>query len=103
MLHFWFNTFFVGEEEQPEEQNGQSFHKCHSGSAGGPLLTLTLAKSDLDRANKDKLHKLFSPNFKVKFICRICLPTCNWVFYQQSLNVLSYQLSPSGHFLPANT
>ncbi|XP_064600647.1 phosphatidylinositol 3,4,5-trisphosphate 3-phosphatase and dual-specificity protein phosphatase PTEN-like [Liolophura sinensis] len=66
MLHFWFNTFFVGEEEQPEEQNGQSFHKCHSGSAGGPLLTLTLAKSDLDRANKDKLHKLFSPNFKVK-------------------------------------
>ncbi|CAG5123128.1 unnamed protein product, partial [Candidula unifasciata] len=47
MFHFWFNTFFVTERENSNE-----------------LLSLTLPKMELDRANKDKSHKLFSPNFK---------------------------------------
>ncbi|ESO85792.1 hypothetical protein LOTGIDRAFT_195725, partial [Lottia gigantea] len=60
MFHFWFNTYFVYDlEEIP--MNGSS----HDDSAHKHYLTVTLPKMDLDRANKDKSHKLFSPNFKV--------------------------------------
>ena len=62
MLHFWFNTFFVHEVASPSAipRNG-------AGYLGEPaeLLVLTLPKMELDRVNKDKSHKLFSPNFKV--------------------------------------
>ncbi|KAJ4919965.1 hypothetical protein JOQ06_000202, partial [Pogonophryne albipinna] len=49
MFHFWVNTFFIpGPEETPGE-------KLENGSA-----------NDLDKANKDKANRNFSPNFKVK-------------------------------------
>lgn len=66
MFHFWFNTFFVNEVyDQLGSQNGAS---AHSEVRQPELVCLTIHKSELDRANKDKSHKLFSPNFKVKVI-----------------------------------
>ncbi|BFZ17720.1 hypothetical protein BsWGS_20759 [Bradybaena similaris] len=62
MFHFWFNTFFVTEREN-SHQNGTA---GTADSENNELLSLTLPKMELDRANKDKSHKLFSPNFKVK-------------------------------------
>ncbi|XP_076452730.1 phosphatidylinositol 3,4,5-trisphosphate 3-phosphatase and dual-specificity protein phosphatase PTEN-like [Babylonia areolata] len=63
MFHLWFNTFFVGETADPS-----SIPRNGAGCLRGPetTLVLTLPKMELDRANKDKTHKLFSPNFKVK-------------------------------------
>lgn len=63
MLHFWFNTFFVNETADPS-----AIRRNGAGCARGleTTLVLTLPKMELDRANKDKTHKLFSPNFEVK-------------------------------------
>ncbi|KAH9498398.1 hypothetical protein Btru_008179 [Bulinus truncatus] len=64
MFHFWFNTFFVTDRERVS-QNGASSNGLDEES-NEHYLSLTLPKVELDRANKDKSHKLFSPNFKVK-------------------------------------
>ncbi|XP_041364757.1 phosphatidylinositol 3,4,5-trisphosphate 3-phosphatase and dual-specificity protein phosphatase PTEN-like [Gigantopelta aegis] len=62
MFHFWFNTFFVHETEKADPVNGDALNP----SSCREYLTMTIPKMELDRANKDKSHKAYSPNFKVK-------------------------------------
>lgn len=61
MFHFWFNTFFVDTTEESWKNS-----KAGTNGVKEMCLTLTFTKNEIDKANKDKAHKLFSPNFKVK-------------------------------------
>ena len=67
MFQFWFNTFFVEADDKPKSENGR---KSWAGEAPSPSnrsdYTMLIPKLELDKANKDKAHKLFSPNFKVE-------------------------------------
>lgn len=77
MFHFWFNTFFVANSnllnsssQQDLANNGSSDNSSHCSEDNMEALdadctVLRLQKDQLDRANKDKTNKWYSPNFKV--------------------------------------
>lgn len=81
MFHFWINTFFIpGPEEGLDTlENGSAgslrdlSDRLHQNTAAAMMetndrdfLVLRLNKNELDKANKDKANKNFSPNFKVE-------------------------------------
>ncbi|XP_022097385.1 phosphatidylinositol 3,4,5-trisphosphate 3-phosphatase and dual-specificity protein phosphatase PTEN-like [Acanthaster planci] len=67
LFHFWFNTFFVPSCKNVAETNGLSQHLPEECNLPGcrHTMVLSLKKDELDKANKDKTNKSFSPNFRV--------------------------------------
>ena len=68
MFIFWFNTYFVKCGYTPDKPDGGGEKNVEStDKEGSEYRTFTLSKEDLDKANKDKKHKIYPPEFKVKY------------------------------------
>ncbi|XP_072051248.1 phosphatidylinositol 3,4,5-trisphosphate 3-phosphatase and dual-specificity protein phosphatase PTEN-like [Amphiura filiformis] len=67
MFHFWFNTFFVV-HPLPHDSRRSTDSDTIPEVNGSPAdtLVLTLRKDEIDKANKDKTNRFFSPNLKVR-------------------------------------
>jgi phosphatidylinositol-3,4,5-trisphosphate 3-phosphatase/dual-specificity protein phosphatase PTEN len=69
MFQFWFNTFFVsGLTPAPSEGEASMVIRNFSEKDEGATSWFQLHKEDLDKANKDKKNKIYSPDFKVGYI-----------------------------------
>lgn len=84
LFHFWFNTYFVSAMQQNKHKvkyddsgkptspimggNARSYYSCKHLPREKDMLTLTIPKIELDKANKDRASKVYSPNFKVMLI-----------------------------------
>ena len=69
MFIFWFNTFFVKSGFTPDKPDGGGEKTVvKSFDDGSDVREFWLGKEDLDKANKDKKHKIFPTDFKVSFI-----------------------------------
>lgn len=69
MFHFWFNSFFVVHPLTLDSRlstSSTSSIPTLNGSTPEDTLVLTLRKDEIDKANKDKTNKLYSPNLKVR-------------------------------------
>lgn len=91
MFHFWFNSFFVVHPLTLDSRlstSSTSSIPTLNGSTPEDTLVLTLRKDEIDKANKDKTNKLYSPNLKVNDAC---------------CNILCFTLSPGhNYFIPSN-
>ncbi|KAJ8022939.1 hypothetical protein HOLleu_37984 [Holothuria leucospilota] len=73
MFHLWFNTYFVANSDNSRLSNGvegvlDGVKEPPHQNPEKETLMVKLHKHELDKANKDKTNRLYSPNFKV-----ICL------------------------------
>eukprot|EP00794_Sanderia_malayensis_P016826 gene16826-18524_t len=67
ILIFWFNTFFVKCGYTPDKPDGGGEKNViEKNEDGSELRRLSLAKEDLDKANKDKKHKVYPPDFRME-------------------------------------
>ncbi len=68
MFHFWFNTFFIVHPVTELGRPGSA--SCNAETVplanGSEELVMGLNKDALDKANKDKTNKVFSPNLKIR-------------------------------------
>jgi phosphatidylinositol-3,4,5-trisphosphate 3-phosphatase/dual-specificity protein phosphatase PTEN len=74
MFQFWFNTFFVsGLTPPPSEAEPTMMTRNFKDQDDdvGATSWFELHKEDLDKANKDKKNKIYSPNFKVRYVYNI--------------------------------
>lgn len=63
---FWFNTFFVKCGYTPDSPDGGAEKNLiEKNEDGSELRTFSLSKEDLDKANKDKRHKIYPQDFQV--------------------------------------
>ncbi|CAB3988947.1 Phosphatidylinositol 3,4,5-trisphosphate 3-phosphatase and dual-specificity phosphatase PTEN [Paramuricea clavata] len=71
MFQFWFNTFFVsGLTPPPSEAEPTMMTQNFKDQDDevGATSWFELHKEDLDKANKDKKNKIYSPNFKLQVV-----------------------------------
>ncbi|XP_060071701.1 phosphatidylinositol 3,4,5-trisphosphate 3-phosphatase and dual-specificity protein phosphatase PTEN-like [Ylistrum balloti] len=101
MFQFWFNTFFVNVDGSCSDHPNGTKTYCAgemTPSDHSKRLNMTLMKEDLDKANKDKSHRLFSPNFQAKLHFKTPDPE-----FPRNGNSLSNSLTVPSHVQPGRT
>jgi len=66
MLVFWFNTYFLERGVTFSHPDGGGIKQMGLDVNGDKVIDYTIEKSYLDKANKDKKHKLFPDTFAVR-------------------------------------